>query len=79
MKNCSELFSHFYAFYAEIHTKFYVYVQSLRSDNAEEYVSEHFQSFMLHQTSCVDTPHNEVSERKNRHLVETARTLLFQM
>ena len=60
MKNRSE-FSHFRAFCVEIHTQFHVYVQNLRSDNAKEYVSEQFQSFMLqhgvlHQTSCVDTP-----------------------
>ena len=84
MKNRSELFSHFCAFYAEIHTQFHVYVQSLRSDNAKEYVSEQFQSFMLqngilHQTTCVDTPHNGVAERKNKHLLQTARALLFQM
>ena len=47
MKNHSELFSHFSAFYAEIHTQFHVYVQSLRSDNAKGYVSEQFRSFML--------------------------------
>ena len=84
MKNRSELFSHFCAFYAKIHTQFHVYVQSLRSDNAKEYVSKQFQSFMLqhgilHQTSCVDTSQNGVAERKNEHLLETARTLLFQM
>ena len=61
MKNRSELFSHFRAFCAEIHKQFHVSIQSLRSDNAKEYVSEQFQSFMLqngilHQTSCVDTP-----------------------
>ena len=85
MENRSELFSNFRAFYAEIHTQFHVYVQSLRSDNAKEYVSKQFQSFMLqnsilHQTCCVDTPsHNGVAERKNRHFLETARALLFQM
>ena len=85
MKNCSKLFSHFHAFCAEIHTQFHVYVQNLRSDNAKEYVSEQFQSFMLqhgilHQTSCADTPaQNGVAERKNRHLLETVRALLFQM
>ena len=85
MKNRSELFSHFRAFCAEIHTQFHVYVQNLRSDNAKEYVSEQFKSFMLqhgilHQTSCVNTPaQNGVAERKNRHLLETARALLFQM
>ena len=85
MKNSSELFSHFRAFHAEIHTQFHVFVQSLRSDNAKEYVSETFQSFMLqngilHQTSCVDTPsQNGLAERKNRHLLETIRALFFQM
>ena len=85
MKNRYELFSHFRAFCAEIHTQFHVYVQNLRSDNAKYYVSEQFQSFMLqhgilHQTSCVDAPaQNGVAERKNRHLLETARALLFQM
>ena len=35
MKNCSKLFSNFRAFYIEIHTQFYVYVQSLRNGNAK--------------------------------------------
>ena len=78
-------FSHFSAFCAEIQTQFHVSIQTLRSDNAKECLLEPFQSFMLqhgilHQTSCVDTPsHNEVVKRKNRHLLETARALLFQM
>ena len=85
MKNHSELFSHFRAFCAKFHTPFHVYVQNLRSANAKEYVSQQFQSFMLQhgilqETSCVDTPtQNGVVERKNRHLLETARALLFQM
>ena len=85
MKNRSELFSHFRAFYVEIHTQFHVYVQNMRSDNTKEYMSEQFQSFMLqndilYHTSCVDTSsQNGVAERKNRHFLETARALLFQM
>ena len=85
MTSRSELFSHFSAFCAEIQTHFHVSVQTLRSDNAKEYLSEPFQSFMLqngilHQTSCVDTlSQNGVDERKNRHLLEAARPLLFQM
>ena len=78
------MFSNFSAFCAEIQTQFSVPIQILRSDNAKEYMSETFQSYMikhgiLHQTSCVDTlSQNGVAERKNRHL-ETARALLFQM
>ena len=85
MKSRFERFSHFSVFYAEIQTYFHVFVQTLRSDNAKEYLPEHFQSFMLqngilHTTSCVDTPsHNGVAKRNNRHLLETTRTLLFQM
>ena len=85
MKNRSKLFSHFRAFHVEIHTQFHVSIQSIRSDNAKEYVLEQFHSFMLqngilHQASYVDTPsQNGVAERKNRHLLETARALLFQM
>jgi len=85
MKSRSEVFTHFCAFYAEVKTQFNASVRILRSDNAKEYMSESFQSYMrqhgiLHQSSCVDTPsQNGVAERKNRHLLETTRALLFQM
>ena len=57
----------------------------MRSDNAREYLSTQFQEFMakqgiLHQITCPHTPQqNGVAERKNRHLIETARTLLIDM
>ena len=84
MKNCSELFSYFSAFCAEIHTQFHIYVQNLRSDNAKEYMFEQFQSFIfqndiLHRTSCVDTSQNGFVERKNINLLEAARAISFQM
>nr|CAN79672.1 hypothetical protein VITISV_012210 [Vitis vinifera] len=52
-------------------------------DNAREYFSAPFTSFMshngiLHQSSCAHTPQqNWVAERKNRHLVETTHTILL--
>ena len=85
MKIRSDLFSHFIVFCAQIQTQFHVSVQTLRSDNAKENLSEPFQSFMLqygiiHQTLCVDTPtQNGVVERNNRHLLKTVQALLFQM
>ncbi|KAK9063841.1 hypothetical protein SSX86_017713 [Deinandra increscens subsp. villosa] len=84
MKSRSEVFTHFCSFYSEIKTQFNVSVKTLRSDNAKEYLSESFQTHflkngILHESSCVDTPaQNGVAERKNRHLLEVARALLFQ-
>ena len=40
MKSRSELFSHFSVFCSEIQTQFHVPVQTLRSDNAKEYLSK---------------------------------------
>ena len=37
------------------------------------------QNGIIHQTFCVDTPHNGDVKRKNRHLLEIANALLFQM
>ena len=85
MKNRVELFFIFQKFYVEIQTQFNVSIRVLRSDNAREYFSTPFTSFMsqheiLHQSSCAHTPQqNGVAERKNRHLIETARTLLLQV
>ena len=85
MRNRSELFSNFCAFVNEVQTQFSLPVRVLRSDNAKEYFSKPFSDFMthrgiLHQSSCSDTPQqNGVAERKNRHLLEVARSLLFEM
>ena len=83
MKNRVELFSIFQKFYAEIQTQFNISIRVLPSDNAREYFSAPFTSFMsqhgiLHQSSCAHIPQqNGVVERKNRHLIETVRTLLL--
>ena len=83
MKTRVELFSIFQKFHTEIRTEFNTLIRILRSDNAKEYFSTPFSSFMsshgiLHQSSCAYTPQqNGVAERKNRHLIETASTLLL--
>ena len=57
----------------------------IRSDNGTEYINTEFRSFLskegiLHQTSCPDTPpQNGVAERKNRHLLEVTRSLMYTM
>ena len=53
MKNRSELFSHFRAFCAEIHTQFYVYVQNLRSDNAKNICLNNFSHSCFRMTSFI--------------------------
>ena len=83
MKTGVELFSIFQKFHAEIRTQFNTSIRILRSDNAKEYFSTTFSSFMsshgiFHQSSCAYTPQqNGVTKRKNRHLIKTARTLLL--
>jgi len=83
MKDRSELFSIFCAFYAEIETQFDFSIRILRSDNANEYFSQNFTIFLqnngiLHQSSCPYTPQqNGVAERKNRHLLDVTRTMMF--
>jgi len=82
MKSRSELF-HIFQFFHEIQTQFGISIKILRSDNGWEYLSNSFKQFMtsrdiLYQTSCAYTPQqHEVVERKNKHLIETTRTLLI--
>jgi transposase InsO family protein len=58
-------------------------IKVLRSDNGTEYVNQDFGKFLSqngieHQTTCVNTPEQKgVAERKNRHLLEVARSLMF--
>ncbi|KAL0746111.1 hypothetical protein Bca101_101377 [Brassica carinata] len=55
-----------------------------RSDNGGEYTSRLFKQHLaqhgiLHQTSCpYTTQQNGVAERKNRHLMEVDRSMMFQ-
>ena len=53
MKNHSKLFTIFESFCAEIKMQFHTSVQVLRSDNAPEYFSIPFTTFMSSQGSCI--------------------------
>ncbi|KAG7551787.1 Reverse transcriptase RNA-dependent DNA polymerase [Arabidopsis thaliana x Arabidopsis arenosa] len=57
-------------------------VRMVRSDNGTEFMclSQYFKdNGIVHQTSCVDTPQqNGRVERKHRHILNVARSLLFQ-
>ena len=55
----------------------------MRLDNGEEYLNQTLGNYFLengiiHQTSCVGIPQqNWIAARKNKHLLEVARALMF--
>ncbi|CAL2264786.1 unnamed protein product [Prunus armeniaca] len=83
LKNKNEVFSRFQSFHKQMKTQFNAQIQILRSDNGGEFVNHDFQTYfqqhgIIHETTCPQTPQqNGVAERKNRHLLETARALLI--
>ena len=66
-----------------IQIQFNAKLQVVRLNNGGEYLKQTVENYFLeneiiHQTSCADTPRrNEVAKRKNRHLLEVARALMF--
>ena len=85
MKEKRVVFSIFQNFHKMVCTQFGATVKILWSDNGGEYIDSglgaYFSSHgIIHQTSCTDTPQqNGVAERKNRHLLDVARSLVFQV
>ena len=84
LKSKSDVFSMFQKFYNMVSTQFQKSIKVLRLDSGGEYTSTEFKNFLaekgiIHQKSCPHTPQqNGVAERKNRHLLETVRTLLVE-
>ena len=76
------MFALFVKFHAFLCTQFSTKVKVLQSDGGGEYTSSQFQLFLakngiIHHKSCPYTPEqNDLAERKHRHIVETAITLL---
>ena len=85
MKDKLEVFQLFENFYHIIQTQFGSLIKRLCSNNGREYVNQNLSNFLkdndvVHELTCVDLPQqNGVAERKNRHLLEVGRALLFQM
>ena len=83
MKHHSEFFKIYAVFRALVKTQYSVVIKCFGCDLGGEYTSNKFyQLFALdgtiHQTSCTDThEQNYVVEKKHRHIVETARSLLL--
>jgi Reverse transcriptase (RNA-dependent DNA polymerase) len=71
------------SFFRMVKNQFDKNIKILRSDNGREFVNKAVQEFfceqgVIHETSCVGTPQqNGIAERKNRHILETARTMLL--
>ncbi|BFG29747.1 hypothetical protein CerSpe_160210 [Prunus speciosa] len=83
MKNKNDVASILPDFCAMVSTQFHARVKVFRTDNGGEYVNHTLAQFfreqgIIHQTTTPFTPQqNGVSERKNRQLLEVARSLML--
>ena len=64
---------------------FHTWIQVFRTNNGKEYFNSILgrlfkEKGIIHQSTCFDTPQqNGIVERKNCHLIEVARLLMFTM
>jgi transposase InsO family protein len=83
LKRKEEVAEVFKVFFTMIQNQYEKNIKMVRSDNGGEFVNKVLQDFfvrkgIVHETSCVGTPQqNGIAERKNRHILETARALLI--
>ena len=83
MKRRSDFFGIYNNFRALVKTQHSAVIKCFRCDLGGEYTSNDFTQLLasdgtIHQSSCTDTPEqNGLAERKHRHIVETARSLLL--
>uniref|UniRef100_A0A2N9FMC6 Integrase catalytic domain-containing protein n=1 Tax=Fagus sylvatica TaxID=28930 RepID=A0A2N9FMC6_FAGSY len=84
IKHKSQVLATFQHFTATMENILNTRIKVLRTDCGGEYTNSAFESFcstrgILHQFSCPHTPQqNGVAERKHRHIVETALTLISE-
>ncbi|KAI5341512.1 hypothetical protein L3X38_020786 [Prunus dulcis] len=85
MKYKHDVASILLVFCAMVSTQFHASLKVFRTDNGGEYVNHTLTQFfcdqdIIHQTTTPFTPqYNGVSERKNRQLLEVARSLMLDM
>jgi len=78
MTNKFEVFHLFVNFYRMVQTQFGNPIKRLCSDNGREYVNQNLENEVVHELTCLNIPQqNGVAKRKNRHLLEVTRALLF--
>ncbi|GJT30079.1 putative RNA-directed DNA polymerase [Tanacetum coccineum] len=84
LKTKDEVFDCIVNFIKLIHNQFNAKIKTFRSDNGTEFVNKKMFSLLadlgiIHHTSCPHTPQqNGIAERKHRHLLNVARSLMFQ-
>ncbi|GKA39546.1 ribonuclease H-like domain-containing protein, partial [Tanacetum coccineum] len=84
LKSKDEVTLNVIEFYNYLKNQFNKTIKIFRSDNGIEFTNSNMNSFfkqrgIIHQTSCAYTPQqNGVAKRKHRHLLNVARSLLFQ-
>ena len=80
-----EATSVFKQFHKMILNQFETNIKILHTNNGREYYSNILGEYLqkegiIHHSSCIDTPQqNGVLVRKNRHLLEVAHAMMFQM
>jgi Integrase core domain len=83
IKSRKKIFAKFSVFCSLVQNQFNTTVKTLRSDNAKEYFLNDFLQYtidngIIHESLCAYTPQqNGVAERKNRHILEVARTMMI--
>ena len=85
MNSKSEVAKLFQEFYYMVENQFQTKRSILRSHNGTEFYNDCLGDLLqekgiLHQSTCRDTPQqNGIAKRKNRHLLEVGRALMFHM
>ena len=72
-------------FYKMVEPQFQFKINIFHTDNGTNSFNEHMGRFLKengihHQSTCMDTPQqNGIIDRKNKHLLEVARVIMFYM